>query len=201
MKVFLDIEIKKENEDTSVLTLRSAVSDVEDETLILVQMPIYQGAYYPLPRAEHIKMRVLADSNLLVVPVQFLGAENRGDTVFARLRLMDSLKSGQMRSSPRVMRAIPLRVEYVSDDSDSLSSQCRLTDISTGGVLFMTNTEFNANEIIKIFLNIRKLIEVKARVLRVTANDMGIHRWKVAVQFLNIDEEQNKVIESYIYNM
>ena len=51
MRVSLEIQLKTDiNGMKNMITLSSVVEEVFDDGSLLIQMPMYQGYHYPLPR-------------------------------------------------------------------------------------------------------------------------------------------------------
>ena len=155
MKIHLEIEYTSGADRlTKRLSLGSYVEEVMPDGCILIQVPVYRGYNYPLPRDEPILMYLLFKSRMFSMTVRFMERVQRDGLLFAKMRGCSAAKPDQRRSCYRLPCDLPVMVERVparrSKNNHPLlyvpPLECQMFDFSDGGMLFVANETLEIGE-------------------------------------------------------
>ena len=201
MKVLIEFERPSDEGGTrNVLSLGSHVEEVIDENCILITMPIYRGAYYPLPLYKPILTYFFIGLRMFSLTVQFQEHIKRDNLLYAKVRILSGLEPNQRRDCYRLQCLLPLTTERVSTNKNESSSPiiCEIINFSDGGMLYATNEVFEIGEIVNLTFDIGTVETTIAKILRVEKPYEGIYRYNIAVKFLHKCKLQKQRFYQYI---
>ena len=205
MKTLLGFGTKKEGDtEQPLLTLTSFVEEVSDKNTILIQWPIHKGEYYHFLPNERFNLRLISDHTVYNVTVKFLNRVVEDNMVYANLQIISPIKSGQLRSCYRLPCFLDVFVrdlnEETSDEAEELRVfEGKIRDISTGGMQLLTNEHVKSGEQFILDSDIELIDNINCKVLRTDhCEPSGIYKYKVAIQFINMDTKQQNKLYKYI---
>ena len=207
MRVSLEIQLKNDiNGMKNVITLSSVVEEVFDDGSLLIQMPVYQGYHYPLPRDNTFLMHFFEDSEMYALPVQFQERIEQDGFMLAKVRRRGRIKPHQRRDCYRFPCSLPVTVERLWQNEreiypDRQPTEGQIIDFSDGGMLIATNENIEKGEKITLTFDMGKIETVEGLALRTERIEDGKYLFKVAVQFRNTDIAQQRRFYKYIVDM
>lgn len=208
MRVSLAIHLKNDiNGMENVLTLSSVVEEVADDGCLLIQMPLYQGYHYPLPRDESLLMHIFTDSEMYALSVRFQERVERDGFVFARIRRAGRIRPHQRRDCYRFPCSLPVMIErlWIKERErypDRQPNEGQMIDFSDNGTLFATDENIEKGEKITLTFDIMGTTEiVEGMALRSERIEDGKYLFKVAVQFRNTDKVQKRRFYKHLVDM
>ena len=171
MKVLLVIESKSGADGlANRITLSSYVEEVMPDGTILIQVPVYRGYNYPLPRDEPILMYLLSKSRMYSMTAWFLERVRHDGLMFARMGRCSPIKPDQRRDCYRLPCELPVLVErataYKCRAEPPISNECKMINFSDGGMLFAAHEAFEIGEKVTLAFDIGTDEAITAKVLR-----------------------------------
>lgn len=198
MKINIDLAHSVDENGKRGLTLNSVVEQVVDEHTLIIQMPIYKMAYYPLYYKEEFMIQFTTEHSVFSVPARFLGKLKRGGLTFAKVELIGPVRSGQKREFYRLPCSIPTMLGRVNEDGDVAYSKCSSQNISCGGMLLLTNEAVVPNEIIKLKFDIGTVETAYAKVIRMESSRGKVYKYKCSANFIDLSYEQERKLNKFI---
>jgi len=204
LRVSLDIELKNDpNGMRNTLTLSSAVEELMEDRRILIQMPVYQGYHYPLPRDDVILMKFFIDSEMYAVKVRFEERVDLDGFVFAKVLRTGKVKPHQRRDCYRLPYSTPITVERMWINERELYPERQPTvgqmiNFSDGGMLFATDENIEKGEKITVTFDLGTVETIEGLALRTERIEDGKFLFRVAVRFRNKDKAQKNRFYRYI---
>ena len=191
MKVLLEIEqINVAKEVTGYLSLGSYVEEILPDDCFLIQMPTHRGYHYMLARGKPIMMYLFAKYRMFSMNAVFLERVERDKLVFAKMRRLSDIVPNQRRECFRLQFSLPVMVVRVAarEDEPPPPTECRMLNLSEGGMLFATNEEFTIGESVSLTFDIGAEETIDAEILRfrqatteATGKRGTAYRYKAAV--------------------
>lgn len=191
MKVALEVPLKSSADGIEkVLSLNSTVEEILPDDCVLIQMPMYQGYYYPLPIDDEIVMYLFIEPMMYALPVQFQEQIWQGNLLYAKILRAGKISSYQRRNCYRLPCSFPITVKRLQiQEGDSAPGpqtiQGRTINFSDSGMLFATDEYIEKGEKVTLTFSIGSTETAEAMVFRTEKNIEGKYKFKTAVQFLS----------------
>lgn len=205
MKIALEVRLKNSTDGMeNVLSLCSIVEEILDDDCLLIQMPMHQGYYYPLPIDDEIAMYFFLEPMMYSLPVQFQEQIWQENLLYAKVLRSGKISSYQRRNCYRLPCSFPITVERQpmpekNSTPEFQTIQGKTINFSDGGMLFSSDEYIEKGEKITLTFNIGSTETVKAMVFRTEKNTEGNYKFKTAVQFLIKDKDAAQKQRFYRY--
>jgi c-di-GMP-binding flagellar brake protein YcgR len=201
-KVSVDIRINGDNGDTEILSLPSTVEEVASGSFLL-QMPMYKGSYYPIPRDEMLLIYFAVYAGyekppeVYMLPARFVRRVTRNSAVYASMEPLGKIERSQRRDCYRLplSRDVLLRRNL---EVDEMPVHARMMNFSDGGMLLAADMLFEKNERVTLEFNIGSSEIAEGTVLRAERAVSGGWQFHIAVRFENVSAEQKERFYRYI---
>lgn len=205
MKIALEVRLKNSADGVEkILSLNSIVEETLDDGCLLIQMPMHQGYYYPLPIEEKIVMYLFLEPMMYALPVQFQEQIWKENLLYAKMLPAGKIGSFQRRNCYRLPCSFPISVKRLqmqekNSTSEPQSIQGKTINFSDSGMLFATDEYIEKGEKITLTFHIGRTETTEATVFRSERNIDGSYRFKTAVQFLHDDKDPTQRQRFYRY--
>jgi c-di-GMP-binding flagellar brake protein YcgR len=203
VKVTVDIRIVDGEGKRRVLSLPSVVEEICPDGFFLIQTPMYQGTYYPIPRDKmffiYFSLGLGKDGmpDMYVIPARFIEIVERKKLVLSKLEPLGSIERSQRRDCYRLPISMSVSLKRTADEDD-LSVSAKMINFSDGGMLIATDAEFEKNESVVLDFSIGDNETVEGVVLRTEKMENGRHSFRVAIEFSNADRAQRERFYRFI---
>lgn len=203
MKIALEVCLKNSADGVEkILSLNSMIEETLDDGCLLIQMPMHQGYYYPLPIEKEIVMYLFLEPMMYALPVQFQEQIWHENLLYAKMLPTGKISSYQRRTCYRLPCSFSItvkRLKMQGSTSESQPIQGKTINFSDGGMLFATNEYIEKGEKIALTFHIGTEETIEATVFRTERNIDENYRFKTAVQFLHSDKEPTQRQRFYRY--
>lgn len=205
MKVALEVPLKNDADRIEkILSLNSIVEEIPDNDSLLIQMPMYQGYYYPLPIDSDIVMYLFIDPMMYALPVQFQEQIWRGNLLYAKILRTGKINSSQRRNCYRLPCSFSItvkrpQIQEGDPTPEPTAIQGKTINFSDGGMLFATDEYIEKGEKITLTFSIGTNEDIEAIVFRSERNPEGNFKFRTAIQFLHNDKDNSQRQRFYRY--
>ena len=174
MKALLEIEYPSGADGlTNRLSLGSYVEEVMPDGCVLIQVPVYRGFNYPLPRDVPILMYLMSKTCMFSMTVRFIEHIRRDGLTFAKVRGCSDIKPDQRRSCYRLpcelhvtVKRVPANAAYRANQVPPPLSESQMINFSDSGMLFAANETFDFGDKVNLAFDIGTDETIAAEVLR-----------------------------------
>jgi c-di-GMP-binding flagellar brake protein YcgR len=190
MKVNIEVEGEQENS-----FFPSKVEDVEPEKLVL-SMPMKKNMIYFMAINEPIKIYFLKGDFLYCINGKVIN-KTYSPVPLLTVQLLGKPYKNQRREYFRLKISLDASAK-VSDGDRYVNGRTR--DLSAGGALLLLPEEIKKGDVIELRLSINsKDLDLKALVVRSEKDpERRVNPYNVAVQFMEIDNNQRDVIIKFL---
>ena len=204
-KILLEIEGKTDIEGRqNIYSFSSRVEEIERDGFLVVQMPIYKGGYFMLPRDRLILVYSFIGERMFSLTARYEGRVVRGELVYARLRPTSALRPSQRRNCYRLQCSLPIEILQIDPYLErKIRGYGQMVNISDGGMLFVANNEAKPDEVISITFDLgdkknKNIMATEGKVIRAERLYGTMYQYRVAVRFVNMPRAERDKIYKYI---
>lgn len=191
-------------------TLVSQLYDVNDETHLVLAMPMKEGITVPLSIGANIELNFYSKRGLYFCDaiIENRTREDKLNVIYVKLE--SELERIQRRQYYRFNNAMDieyqLQIKKDSNESEFMPwFQAQVTDLSGGGVRFECKQELAKDDIIQILLTFSNEEQYYDYIISGKVIAGGVSErtgyYENRVQFMNLSIEQRETIIKYIFAM
>lgn len=126
-----------------------------------------------------------------------------GNIYKIRLKKISEVRRVQLRNFFRLNISIPVTKKFTVNENGEekvIVEHCRTKDMSGGGLKLLTRYSHSVGDIIECEFSIdKRKIFTKAKTVRIEPVDAFNYRYNLAVQFVDIDENDRDAIMKFIF--
>ncbi len=203
LKVSVDIRVFDEHGSRRVLSLPSYVEEISSDGYFLINTPICQGAYYPLPREEMLLIYFSAElpdngaTDMFVIPARFVERVVCEGIACDKLEPLGKAERSQRRACYRLPLSLSVSLRRTQSE-EALPIDARMVNFSDGGMLIATDESLDQNERVTLDFSIGEPETVEGKVIRSETVPNGRHKYHVAIQFGNASDAQKERFYRFI---
>lgn len=196
------IELIKLDDEEEIGYPSQALDIIQPEELI-VSGPIKKNNLIFMHKGEKIKVVYNVEDKGMHYFIAEIMSRNYSPIYSLKLKKVSEIKKKQLRKYYRLLTMLKMDKKYVTVKNcieETLNEECRISDISGGGMKLYCNYEHDlGDEIVCLFKIQDYSIKVKALVVRIEEIDSFNYKYSIGVSFLDINEEIRDVIIKYIF--
>ncbi len=173
-----------------------------------MQMPRYQGGYYPIPRNEMFLVYFTAGSekngapDLYVIPARFVERIERNRDIYAKLEPLGEAERSQRREGIRLPLSISVSLRRIRDgEADACKADARMINFSGGGMLIATDERLDTDESVILDFSLDGCETVRGVVRRAEASEnagCADCAFVAAIEFDSADSAQRERFYRFI---
>lgn len=193
----IDVEMEYNGQK---MTLSSRIEGIDDSSL-LIATPIRKGVPLIVQSGHEMVIIFRQHQNSFGFNTQLIDKRLRPVPIWLVSKPQHFFKLAQKRTYVRLNINLPVRFQYAIRPDDQVIKGISV-DISAGGILFTTSEKPQIGDKLQVelFLNDQEIICSQAQVIRVFDHeDCGPRNYRVAVEFLDISENQRDRIFKFIF--
>jgi len=187
--------------DGEKVVLSSRIEDIRDDYL-LIAAPIRHGIPLIMPSGSEVMVQFWVRDTLWGFNSVVSGRRLRPVPMWIIKKPVEIVRIPQKRQSVRLSVSLPIQFQYLDRNDDSVYKGLTV-DISAGGVLFSSSQPCTPGESIKVELELTEKDKISsvARVVRCSdKSEDALRRYRVAIQFEDITENQRDRIFKFIFD-
>lgn len=196
------LELIKLDDDEEIGYPSQTLDIIKPEELI-VSGPIKKNNLIFMHKGDKIKVVYNVEDRGMHYFIAEIVSRNYSPIYSLRLKKVSEIKKKQLRRYYRLLTTLKMNKRYITTNNgieETLNEECRISDISGGGMKLYCNFEHNlGDEIVCLFKIQDYSIEIKASILRIQELDSFNYKYSIGVSFLEINEEIRDIIIKYIF--
>lgn len=196
------IELIKLDDEEEIGYPSQALDIIKSEELI-VSGPIKKNNFVFMHKGEKVKVVYNVEDKGVHYFIAEIISRNYSPIYSLKLKKVSEIKKKQLRRYYRLLTTLKMEKKYVTiknDIEETLNEDCRISDISGGGMKLYCNYEHNLGDEIVCLFKIQDFpIEVKASIVRIEELDSFNYKYSIGVSFSEIKEEIRDAIIKYIF--
>lgn len=203
----LDLQIFEPNNNNLTTLLKSEFEWLEEDDLVVIAAPIYQGELYKIRLGAIIDIYYINKRSLYKFKSTLIERDIREGLSLLKLKAISDIEKIQRRQYYRLECILPIKYCVYNDQSDTQKGHENIyqdsftKDLGGGGlnVLFVDEVQLNTIVEFKLELNEKSSINFIGKVIRAADNGkQNKYKYEVGIVFKKIDNKARESIISFI---
>lgn len=200
----LEIRFIKDDGKKTDRPFASELEWVEENNVLYIAAPIYEGRVYPVPIGSEIAVSFIKDNSFYEFKAKVIDRENKENLAILKVQALTSIEKIQRREFFRFDVNLPVKyrvIESVNKKSNEEYTETVTRDLSGGGISMRLKEPIETDKYLDCELFITCKIKFIGKVVRLTKYDIlhGPYKYEIGVSFEKIEESMREKIISYIF--
>ena len=172
------------------------IEEVVSNEEIIIEVPIVGGNALTMHSGAEFEITYYKEASMFVQKVKVITRFMSGPVVCARLSLVGKSK----RFNRRQYFRMPVLLDGFTKHGDDNYKSMTTTNLSAGGIRFVSLEKFQAGDKINIKFMIKEIeLELEGTVISCGLMQDSIRRYDVRVKFEEVDSRSERIIMSYLF--
>jgi len=177
---------------------------VEDNNIIHIAAPIYEGRVYPVLVGTEIAVSFIKDNNFYEFTAKVIDRESKNNLAMLKVQALSNIVKIQRREFFRIDINLPVKYRVI-DSVDMKSNEEYIEtitrDLSGGGLCMRLKEPIEIDKYLDCELFISNKVKFIGKVVRLIKYDVlhGPYKYEIGVSFEKIDDAVREKIISYIF--